>query len=87
MRSVRLPWKAYKQAVMLYMPNDRILTLEYDEESAEFKILALHNFENDFEMQETGKKYPIRGKLRSTQSMCGYLSDDHTWVSIEFKNF
>ena len=41
------------------------MMLEFDKEIGEFRILALHNFENQLELEETGKKYPLRGKLRS----------------------
>ena len=38
-------------------------------------------------MEDTGKRYPVRGKLRTVTapdetSIIGYLSDDHTWVSV-----
>lgn len=63
--------------------------LEFDEEINEFKIITLHNFENQIELDETGKKFPMRGKLRtistSYASMFGYLSDDYTWVCVELR--
>lgn len=55
------------------------------------KVLALYNFENQSELEDTGKRYPIRGKLRTVTapdgtSIIGYLSDDHTWVSIVLRD-
>lgn len=52
----------------------------------------MHNFENQLELEATGKKFPLRGKLRSIattscggKSMFGYVSDDHTWVHVELR--
>lgn len=71
------------------MAKDKIIMLEYDEETAEFKTLSMHNFENQLELEQTGKKFPFRGKLRAINTnnlaMAGYVSDDYTWVSIELK--
>ena len=47
----------------------------------------MHNFENQIELETTGKKYPTKGKLRSVgHHMFGYLSDDYTWVSVEARS-
>jgi hypothetical protein len=68
------------------MPRDKLVTLEYDEETGEFRILALHNLENELDLEETGKKFPLRGKLRSNGgSIFGYVSDDYKWVHISLK--
>jgi hypothetical protein len=63
--------------------------LEFDGETSDFKITALHNLEKQLQLEATGKKFPLRGKLRSistpNQTMYGYISDDHTWVSVELR--
>lgn len=69
----------------------KLAILEYDEEVSEMKVLALYNFENQIELEDTGKRYPVRGKLRTaTQpdgtSVIGYISDDHTWISVVLRD-
>ena len=63
--------------------------LEFDEEIGEFKIFSMHNFENQDELVISGKRFPLRGKLRSISSfyhsMFGYISDDYTFVWVEFR--
>lgn len=66
-----------------------MITLEFDEDIHEFKILAMHNFENQSELKASGKQFPLRGKLKSLSSyynnMYGYISDDHTFVWVEMR--
>jgi len=45
----------------------------------------MHNFENQIELEMSGKRFPTRGKLRSLKNRIGYISDDYTWVSVEFR--
>ncbi|CDW71891.1 UNKNOWN [Stylonychia lemnae] len=85
---VRMTWKN-KYAVVLYIQHDKLITLEFDEEIHEFKVIAMHNFENENALKDSGKQFPIRGKLRSIHSkffsLFGYLSDDHTFVYVEMR--
>jgi len=69
------------------MPHDKIVILEFEEESCEFKILTMFNFQNQSDLEDSGKKFPARGKLRSSPlaGMFGYLSDDWTWVHVEMR--
>ena len=64
--------------------------LEYEEETGEFSVLAMHNFEHQIELEGTGKRFPAKGRLRSVNSdrlsLYGYLSDDHVWVSIQLRS-
>ena len=66
-----------------------MITLEYDEEIGEFGVFAMHNFENQEELKASGKKLPMRGKLRTLSSfftnMIGYISDDSTFVYVELR--
>jgi len=82
-RSLKMSWKPGKEAVVMYVPQDKLITLEWDLETAEFKVLAMHNFENQSELEDSGKRFPMRGKLRSMGNRVGYLSDDYTWVNLE----
>jgi hypothetical protein len=65
------------------------MILEFDEDSQEFEVDFLYNFENQLELEDSGKRFPVRGKIRRgvTESMVmiGYISDDHTWVSMELR--
>ena len=84
-RSLKLSWTAGKEAIVMYMPQDKLITLEWDTEIAEFKVLAMHNFENQTELEDSGKRFPMRGKLRSLGHRVGYISDDYTWVNVEVR--
>lgn len=39
--------------------------LEFDEEISEFKILAMHNFNNDPKLQDLQHRFPLSGKFRT----------------------
>jgi hypothetical protein len=84
-RSVKMSWMQGKDAVVMYLPQDKLVTLEWDLEVAEFKTIAMHNFENQIEIENSGKRFPMRGKLRSLNNRVGYLTDDFTWVNLEFR--
>jgi hypothetical protein len=45
-RSVNMSWRHGKEAVVMYLAQDKLVTLEWDSEVAEFKVIAMHNFEN-----------------------------------------
>ena len=49
----------------------------------------MHNFENETALKDSGKQFPLRGKLRSLHtkfsSIFGYITDDHTFVSVEMR--
>lgn len=68
-----------------------MLTLEFDPEVAEFKILAMHNFENqqEFKVHGSGKAFPFRGRLKSINSyytsLFGYITDDSTFAWVELR--
>ena len=80
-----MSWMQGKDAVVMYLPQDKLVTLEWDIDVAEFKIIAMHNFENQIEIENSGKRFPMRGKLRSLMNRVGYLTDDFTWVNLELR--
>ncbi len=49
----------------------------------------MHNFENQDELVASGKKFPLRGKLKGISSfyfsLFGYISDDYTFVWVELR--
>ena len=58
MISIKTPWKS-QDLLVLYLPTDKvislinilqILVLKFDDESNEFKIFSMHNFENNIEL-------------------------------------
>ena len=49
----------------------------------------MHNFESEYKLESSGKRFPVRGKLVSLSgngvSLFGYLSDDYTFAFVELK--
>eukprot|EP00347_Sterkiella_histriomuscorum_P002524 403367821 len=86
--SLKMTWKT-KHLIVLHIQQDKLITLEYDEEIGEFKIFSMHNFENNNEVKASGKQYPLRGKLRSISSyyfsLVGYISDDNIFTFFELR--
>jgi hypothetical protein len=73
--------------LVIYMPKLKFVVLELDaEQTCEFRVYCLFNFENQEELKYTGKRYPKIAMLRSVQfsDVCGFsfIADDtvFTWV-------
>ena len=103
MTVVKLPFKHNKEVVVIWLSDLKTMVLEFDEEVSEFSILALHNcqyypdlekqnvgrFRTLTEVNETGKKWPFVGKLRSISSYFitgfGYIVDDWKFLWVELR--
>jgi hypothetical protein len=40
-----------KDMIVIYIPSLKFITLEFDENIFEFKILCMHNFENNIKLK------------------------------------
>ena len=78
-----------KDAVVIFLERIKLMVLKVDESVMEFGIIALFNFENDTRLQESGKKMPLAGMLRTistpTSSAFGLIADDSTFIYIKTK--
>ena len=50
--------------LVVHLPKLKFVTIELDENLLEFKIVCLHNFEDEPRLRETGKVNPRQGFLQ-----------------------
>ena len=53
-----------KDMLVLHIPKLKFVTIEIDESKLEFKIVCLHNFDNDARLRKTFKMNPRQGFLQ-----------------------